>query len=125
MNHRAGGQIRISGSDRHIASHRGPFAQIHIGAQRSHIAPDFVPRIDLNLPEHHRNVPAHVSMSVNSAKQARNITRRLSFGDRYVIANTGAVLSAFGKCGKSGDKKKSNGEEQSTHKRPRSVVSCI
>jgi len=81
-----------------------------------------MPRIDLNLPEHHRDVPSHVSMDVNNAKQTRNVTRRLSLGDRNVIANTGAVLAAFGEGRKSRGKKKSNGEEQSTHKRPRGLV---
>jgi hypothetical protein len=81
-----------------------------------------MPRIDLNLPEHHRDVPSHVSMDVNKAKQARNVTRRLSFGDRNVIANTGAIVAAFGECGKSRGKKESNSEEQSAHKRPRGLV---
>jgi hypothetical protein len=56
-------------------------------------------------------------MDANSAKHACNVTRRISFGDRYVIANTGAVFRAFGECRKSRGKKKSNGEEQSTHKK--------
>src|SRR5258705_5296238 len=114
--------MRISSSDRHVASHRGPFTQIQVGAQRRQITTDFVPRIDLNLPEHHRDVPSHVSMDMNDAKHARDVSRRLSFGDRNVIANTGAVLAALSEGRKSSGKKKSNGEEQSTHKRPRGLV---
>ena len=117
MNHRARSQIRIPGSNRDVAAHRRPFAQIQVRAQRRQIAANVVTRIDLNLPEHHRNVPSHVSVDVNRAKQARNITRRLSFGDRNVTADTGAVLAAFGECRNGRDKKKSNGEEQSTHKK--------
>jgi hypothetical protein len=61
-------------------------------------------------------------MDVNNAKHARNVARRLSFGDCNVIANTGAVLAAPGESRKSRGKKESNSEEQSTHKRPRGLV---
>jgi hypothetical protein len=56
-------------------------------------------------------------MNMNGAKHARNITRRLSLGDRNVITNTGAVLAAFGERREGRGKKKSNGEEQSEHRR--------
>jgi len=76
-----------------------------------------VTRINFNLSKHHRNVSSYVAMDMNRAEQASNITRRLSFGDGYVTANTGAVLGASGECRNSGDKNKSNSEEQSAHKR--------
>jgi hypothetical protein len=31
-------------------------------------------------------------MDMNRAEEAGNITRRLTFGDRYVTANTGPIL---------------------------------
>jgi hypothetical protein len=61
-------------------------------------------------------------MDANNAEQARNIARSLSFGDRNVIAYTGAVLASPGECRKGGGKKDYNGEEQSAHKRPRGLV---
>jgi hypothetical protein len=117
MNHRAWRQLRISGSNRYVAPHRSGFAKIHVRAQSRHIARDRAPGIDLDPSKHHRDIASYVSMNANRAKQARNIARRLSLGDRNVIANTGAVLATLGECRKSGGKKQSNGEEQSTHKK--------
>ena len=54
-------------------------------------------------------------MNANRAKHARNITRRLAFGNRNVTADTGAVLTGFCESRKSVDKKKCNSEEQSAH----------
>ena len=76
-----------------------------------------MPRIDLNLAEHYRDVPSHIAVDVDRAEQARNITSRLSFGNRNVTANTGAVFVALGICRKNRCYKKSNSEEQSTHKK--------
>ncbi|HEX3375149.1 MAG TPA: hypothetical protein VHS13_13125 [Edaphobacter sp.] len=117
MNYRARGQIRVSARDRHVPTHRGALAQIQIAAQRRQITRNFATRIDIDLPEHHRNVPRHISMDMNGTEQARNITRRLSFFDGDITANTGAVLGAFGECRNSGDKNKYNSEEQFAHKK--------
>jgi hypothetical protein len=92
VNHCAGRKIRISARNRDVASHRGSFPQIQVRAQSRQIAPHFVARIDLDPSEHHRNVPIHISMDMNRAEEAGNITRRLTFGDRYVTANTGPIL---------------------------------
>jgi hypothetical protein len=92
VNHCAGRKIRISARNRDIAPHRGSFRQIQVRAQRRQIATNFMTRINLNPAEHHRNVPSHISMDVNRTEHARNITRRLTFGDRNVTANTGPVL---------------------------------
>jgi hypothetical protein len=58
---------------------------------------------------------------MNRAKHTRNVTRRLSFGDRNVIANAGSVIAAFGERRNGGSNKKSNSEEKSEHRRPRGL----
>ena len=66
--------------------------------------------------------PSHVPMNANRAEHARNIPRRLPFGNRDVIPNSCMVIARSGKCRVQRKKKKQSNEQQSAHRKP---LGCV